>query len=184
MSDLKGYRLLMAIIVLELAIIGVLLFLEDCEPTSNTPSTGNNVKTPEISVSQDDNIAEIPTNNVKDEEEQEYTEYQMIVTAYTLDPSCTGKDTDHPAYGITASGKKIGEDIFEEDGIIASPKDFEFGTVMEVEGWGTGTVWDRGGAIVWNEERQMYHLDIFINDMEKALEWGRKVVTVKVFKED
>ena len=94
------------------------------------------------------------------------------------------KTPNHPEYAVTASGKKIGVDIFEEDGIIASPEKFPFGTKMEVEGWGTGTVWDRGGAIKYDEKTGRYRLDIFISDRAKALDWGRKIVKVKVFQDE
>jgi len=118
------------------------------------------------------------------EESKRYKEYEMEVTAYDLSYESCGKHPNHPEYAVTASGKKIGVDIFEEDGIIAAPKDFPFGTKMEVEGWGTGTVWDRGGAIKYDEKTGRYRLDIFISDRAKALEWGRKIVKVKVFQDE
>ena len=117
-------------------------------------------------------------------ESKRYKEYEMEVTAYDLSYESCGKHPNHPEYAVTASGKKIGVDIFEEDGIIAAPKDFPFGTKMEVEGWGTGTVWDRGGAIKYDEKTGRYRLDIFISDRAKALEWGRKIVKVKVFQDE
>lgn len=117
-------------------------------------------------------------------ESKRYKEYEMEVTAYDLSYESCGKHPNHPEYAVTASGKKIGVDIFEEDGIIASPEDFPFGTKMEVEGWGTGTVWDRGGAIKYDEKTGRYRLDIFISDRAKALEWGRKIVKVKVFQDE
>ncbi len=113
-----------------------------------------------------------------------YKEYEMEVTAYDLSYESCGKHPNHPEYAVTASGKKIGVDIFEEDGIIASPENFPFGTKMEVEGWGTGTVWDRGGAIKYDEKTGRYRLDIFISDRAKALDWGRKIVKVKVFQDE
>lgn len=117
-------------------------------------------------------------------ESKRYKEYEMEVTAYDLSYESCGKHPNHPEYAVTASGKKIGVDIFEEDGIIASPENFPFGTKMEVEGWGTGTVWDRGGAIKYDEKTGRYRLDIFISDRAKALEWGRKIVKVKVFQDE
>lgn len=117
-------------------------------------------------------------------ESKRYKEYEMEVTAYDLSYESCGKHPNHPEYAVTASGKKIGVDIFEEDGIIASPKDFPFGTKMEVEGWGTGTVWDRGGAIKYDEKTGRYRLDIFFSDRAKALDWGRKIVKVKVFQDE
>ena len=117
-------------------------------------------------------------------ESKRYKEYEMEVTAYDLSYESCGKHPNHPEYAVTASGKKIGVDIFEEEGIIASPKNFSFGTKMEVEGWGTGTVWDRGGAIKYDEKTGRYRLDIFFSDRAKALDWGRKIVKVKVFQDE
>lgn len=110
-----------------------------------------------------------------------YKEYTMEITAYDLSYASCQKNPDHKYYGVTASGKKIGTDIFEEDGIIASAKDFPFGTVMEIEGWGTGTVYDRGGAIKFDENKGMYITDVFISDSAKVKEWGRRVCKVKVY---
>lgn len=112
-----------------------------------------------------------------------YKEYVMEVTAYDLSYASCGKYPDHPEYAVTASGKKIGTDIFEEEGIIAAPKNFPFGTKIEIEDWGTGTVWDRGGAIKYYEKTGMYRLDIFIADSQKVKEWGKRVLKVKVFDE-
>lgn len=111
----------------------------------------------------------------------DYTEYTMLVTAYSLSYECCGKYPDHPAYGITASGKEIGVDIFEEEGIIAAPINFEFGTEMLIEGYGMSTVWDRGSAIKWWPHLNMYGIDIFFNDDQSAIDWGIKFLKVKVF---
>jgi len=64
-------------------------------------------------------------------------------------------------------------------GLIAAPKNFVFGTKMEIPGIGTVEVRDRGGAIV--DER----LDIWMghgaDGMARALAWGKRRVEVTVF---
>ena len=132
-------------------------------------------------------LAQIPDMSVESvlenhfKVEKLYKEYQMIVTAYSLDFYSCGKLPSHPLYAVTASTKKINRDIFESDGIIAAPVEFPFGTIMEVEGWGTGTVYDRGAAIKWEEKKGMYHIDLYFESQKEALEWGVKVLNVKVY---
>lgn len=110
-----------------------------------------------------------------------FTEYTMMVTAYDLSYQCCKKYPSHPAYGVTASGKKIGTDIFEKDGIFAAPSNFPFGTVMEVEGYGMGKVYDRGSGIKYWPHIGMYGLDIFFHDSEITNAWGVKYLKVKVY---
>jgi 3D (Asp-Asp-Asp) domain-containing protein len=112
---------------------------------------------------------------------RKYKTYTMEVTAYDLSYASCQKYPDDPEYAITASGKRIGKDIFEDWGIIAAPTSFPFGTTMEIEGWGVGTVYDRGGAIRLREESGLYRLDIFFSDSKKANAWGKRVLKVKVY---
>lgn len=192
---------ILSFVVLILVTSGFILQkrLDKVSSTSNTFTTEKPSYEQDIYVKNQELIDEIHQDlelaeTQLEELEQSYTEiedtikegrayktYVMEVTAYDLSYASCGKYPDHPEYGVTASGKKIGEDIFEEDGIIASPPEFPFGTKMEVPFWGTGTVWDRGGAIKWNEEEQIYHLDIFISDGDLARAWGRRRLEVKVF---
>lgn len=97
----------------------------------------------------------------------------MEVTAYTAGLESTGKDWDHPDFGVTASTYRI--DVGTGELCIAAPPDIPFGTRIFVPGYGTGVVKDRGGAI------QGDCLDIYFDDLEKALEWGRKRMEVIIF---
>ena len=76
------------------------------------------------------------------------------ITAYCSCIKCCGKDD-----GITASGIKA-----TEGRTVAA--DLPFGTVLEIEGIGSRVVEDRG---VLGK-----HIDIFINDHNRCIEFGRK----------
>lgn len=73
--------------------------------------------------------------------------------------------------GITADGSKA-----RKGTIAADTRLYPFGTVMHVPGYGWGEVHDRGSAIRGNR------LDLFFSSHKKALEWGRRKVTVKVYR--
>src|SRR5690349_8506028 len=73
----------------------------------------------------------------------------MLVTGYDNSFQSTGKNPGDPGYGITASGQVAGS------GTIAAPRTYPFGTSMQVPGYGSGTVQDRGGAIRGN------HIDVW-----------------------
>jgi len=105
-------------------------------------------------------------------EEVYFDAIEMNVSAYCPCESCCGQWSD----GVTASG-------FPATGkLIAAPRNYDFGTVMEVPGYGRAVVQDRGGAIKGNK------IDLFFEDKDgvsghqRALNWGRKTLTVKVFK--
>lgn len=89
------------------------------------------------------------------------------VTAYTAGYESTGKTPADPAYGVTASGSQI------KHGDCACSPEFPFGTQFEVEGVGIVTCTDRGGAIQGNR------LDIYIANLDNALQFGRKHLKVR-----
>lgn len=97
----------------------------------------------------------------------------MEVTAYTAGLESTGKDWDHPDYGVTASTHRI--DVGSGELCIAAPPDIAFGTRIFVPGYGAAMVKDRGSAI------QGDCLDIYYDDLEEALQWGRKRMEVVIF---
>jgi len=71
-------------------------------------------------------------------------------------------------------------------GMIAAPKSYAFGTKMYIEGIGTVAVHDRGGAIkASGESRAFDRLDIWMGKgdegLTRALNWGKRNVTVKVY---
>jgi 3D (Asp-Asp-Asp) domain-containing protein len=94
------------------------------------------------------------------------------VTAYTAYEESTGKTPGHPAFGITASGRKVQAGV-----TVACPPDMPFGTWLEIEGVGKRRCDDRGGAIRGNR------LDIYIPDKADALEFGRRRLKVRILNE-
>jgi 3D (Asp-Asp-Asp) domain-containing protein len=94
-----------------------------------------------------------------------YTLVDMDVSAYCACEKCCGKWAD----GVTASG------VPAEGFIVAAPARYPFGTIMDITGYGVASVQDRGGAITGDK------IDLLFSSHQKALEWGRRLVTVKVY---
>lgn len=95
-------------------------------------------------------------------------------TAYTANYESTQKHPSHPLYGITASGATV-----KEHHTLACPPEWEFGTRVLISDLGTiYTCTDRGGAIMAG------HLDIYVADLDDALEFGRQRLTVYVLREE
>lgn len=80
------------------------------------------------------------------------------ITAYCKGSCCCGKWAD----GITASGKPA------QGKLIAAPKEIPFGTWINVPGYGTAEVLDRGGSIKGRR------LDLLFPSHQEALNWGVK----------
>lgn len=110
------------------------------------------------------------SSNTKESEEQ-YETY--VVTWYTANYESTQKSPSDPDYGITASGTTV-----SEGRTLACPKSLEFGTKVYIKELNhTYTCEDRGGAI------KSYRLDIYVEDLDKALEMGRQKMQVRILKE-
>lgn len=93
------------------------------------------------------------------------------VTAFCACEKCCKGSADR----ITANGYRIQYG----DRFIAAPKEYPFGTKMQIPGYNGGTlvsVQDRGGAIKGNK------LDVYFDTHQEALNWGVKIIEVKVYK--
>lgn len=86
------------------------------------------------------------------------------VTAYCACMECCGKTN-----GITASGTQA-----TAGRTIAMSKNYKFGTKIEIEGYGTFVVEDRGGAIQGNR------IDMFFNTHAEALKFGKKSLRFRI----
>ena len=102
-------------------------------------------------------------------------ELTMEATAYCACWKCTGKRPGDPGYGITKSG------VMVKPGMVAvDPRVIDLGTHLWVEGYGDAVAADTGGMINGNR------IDVFMVDKhgisghERAMEFGRKTVRVKV----
>ena len=116
-------------------------------------------------VSNPDDIQAGEMINIPDESGSPYT-----VTAYTAGEESTGKQPGDPGYGITASGNEV-----QEDQTLACPPSLSFGTKVHIpELDKTFTCEDRGSAITNGR------LDVYIDDLDDALEFGVKELQVQV----
>jgi 3D (Asp-Asp-Asp) domain-containing protein len=103
--------------------------------------------------------------------------YKMNVSAYTLREQECGKSEDDANYGITASGEQV-----KEWYTVAAPKSIPFGTKLYIPYFanspnkGIFVVQDRGGAI------KEGHLDIYMRNLQDALNFGRRYLEVYVIK--
>jgi 3D (Asp-Asp-Asp) domain-containing protein len=91
------------------------------------------------------------------------TEIEGIITQYTPRP----EETDSMPF-ITASGKRV------EEGMIAN-NCLEFGTIVEIENE-FYVVEDR-----MNKRFSCNHFDILVFDLGKAIEFGKRNMTVTVY---
>lgn len=118
---------------------------------------------PEITVlvvSADDGVS-IPT--------EAWEWHRMEATAYTNGPESTGKTPSHPLYGITRSG------LPTRPGVVAvDPDVIPLGSIVYVEGYGLAVALDTGSAI------RGYRVDVWFEDLQAALAWGRREVWVGV----
>lgn len=92
-------------------------------------------------------------------------------TAYTEGFESCGKLPSHPAYGITASGKRVAVGMIAADTTV-----LPFGTKVYIEGMGIYTVEDTGGAIKGN------CIDIYMPNLNDAIKFGRQHRHVIVLK--
>lgn len=96
----------------------------------------------------------------------------MNISAYTAGVESTGKTSNHPAYGLTASGTKV-----KEGRTIACPPSYPFGTQIYIPYFdNTFTCEDRGGAIKEGK------LDIYMKDLSDAIKFGRRELEVHIIK--
>lgn len=115
-----------------------------------------------------------PSPDVK---EDEYEWLQFTATAYCSCEKCCGKyaknrPTDENGAEIvyTASGKIAQQGLT----IAADWNVLPCGTIVEIDGWGTYEVQDKGGAIKDNK------VDVYFEDHDEALEFGVKDVSLRI----
>lgn len=92
----------------------------------------------------------------------------FTVTWYCACEKCCGKLPDNPAYGITASGTNVtaGRTAAADWDVLP------VGTKIYIEGIGTRTIEDKGGAIIGN------HIDVYTESHEEARQNGKQMLEV------
>ncbi|CAM4402393.1 G5 domain-containing protein [Paenibacillus alkaliterrae] len=88
----------------------------------------------------------------------------FTLTAYSAGVASTGKDEDHPQYGITASGTRVQEGRT----IAVDPKVIPIGWWVYIEGIGFRRAEDKGSAIKGNK------IDVYFDSSRTATKFGRK----------
>ena len=106
--------------------------------------------------------SEKTTGSVEDSQAHTYT-YVAEVSAYTATDDQCGKSD-----GITASGTHV-----KQGRTIAAPSWIPFGTTVVINGV-SYVCEDRGSEIKGN------HLDIYMDSLEDAIEFGRKEMRVTI----
>ncbi|SDN26267.1 3D (Asp-Asp-Asp) domain-containing protein [Paenibacillus sp. yr247] len=103
---------------------------------------------------------------------------EVIATGYFAGKESTGKNPDHPEYGITYSGIKVKRDDKSLSTIAADTNVFPLGTVLFIPGYGYGVVADTGSAIKGKK------IDLYFDTKDQVYkEWGKKTVKVFIVKE-
>ncbi|MBD1380840.1 3D domain-containing protein [Bacillus sp. IB182487] len=122
---------------------------------------------------------EAVNQNLSLEEEFERNNYpkkSVVATGYTAGYESTGKNPNHPEYGITYSGVKVKRDTFST--IAADLSVFPIGTVLFIPGYGYGVVADKGAAIKGAK------LDLYYETVNDVYDhWGKKQLEVYIVKE-
>lgn len=107
----------------------------------------------------------------------------MEVTGYCKCKKCCGwkrtwygravdvRSGKHKRVGITASGHRAKEGLT----IAADLSQYPLGTVIQVPGYGYGRVQDKGSAITRDR------LDLYFKSHHRALQWGRRKMTVRIW---
>lgn len=117
-------------------------------------------------------VEEIPSL----EESVDWTQYsakEVVATGYTAYFESTGKNPDHPEFGITYSGVKVKRDLYST--VAADLNVFPIGTILFIPGYGYGVVADKGGAIKGNK------LDLYYETVDDVYNlWGKKTLDVYI----
>lgn len=124
-------------------------------------------------------ISTAETQTQRIEEQLDLTKYpkkRVVATGYTAGVESTGKNPNHPSYGVTYSGVMVKRDLYST--VAADLNVFPIGTILFVPGYGFGVVADKGGAIKGNR------VDLFFNTVDDVYnQWGKKEIDVYVIEE-
>ena len=109
----------------------------------------------------------------------------VLVTGYCNCQQCCGWERSWFGFGrpvytygqMKGKPKKVGrtarDTVAKRGTVAADPKVFQFGTKLDIPGYGTGVVEDVGGAI------RGRHIDVWFPTHEEAKLWGRRELAVK-----
>ena len=136
------------------------------KPTSASSANKRSVSKPPVS---------IPV--AAPEPEQIIRTMKVTATGYTAGYESTGKNPNHPEYGITYSGVKVRRDKNALSTIAADPKVLPMGSILYIPGYGYAVVADTGSAIKGRK------IDLYFATTKQVYkEWGKRTVTVQLIK--
>lgn len=130
----------------------------------------------EISMEEPITVAMIHEDPKQEEPKLDLTKFPSIVNAtlthYCVCEKCCGKEPDHPAYGITASGR-VAEPYLS---VAVDPFVIPLGSTVYID-YGDGEIKeyradDTGSGVIGA------HIDLCVTEHEEALELGVKTVRV------
>lgn len=134
-------------------------------PTANKQVETPKAKTPMPAKESTEQTPPPPAEATEKPNTAEGKEISMTATAYTA--YCEG------CSGTTSTGIDLRSNPNQKV-IAVDPKVIPLGSRVWVEGYGEAIAGDVGGAIKGNI------IDVFLQDKQEALNWGRKTVTVKI----
>lgn len=124
-------------------------------------------------ISSSEKVAGQPPSLEASQNWSQYPTKTIVATGYTAGVESTGKNSSHPAYGITYSGVKVKRDLYST--VAADLNVFPIGTVLFIPGYGFGVVADKGGAIKGNK------VDLYYETVKDVYEqWGKKTLEIYV----
>lgn len=132
---------------------------EEQKKETNTTTTKSSTKT---TTTKNKQVNKKSTNNTASNGEY----IKFTATAYCGCSRCCDKSTGKTASGTKATAGRT----------VAMSSKYAFGTKIEIKGYGTYVVEDRGGAISGNR------IDIYFNSHSEALNFGRRTVYLRVVK--
>lgn len=105
----------------------------------------------------------------------EWKKIRVLATAYTAGYESCGKYPDHPAYGITYTGTRATEGRT----VAVDPLVIPLGSEVVIPALnGVYIAEDTGRLIKGNR------IDIFIEDLQEALEWGVQYIDIYIRKDN
>ncbi|MBY0099711.1 LysM peptidoglycan-binding and 3D domain-containing protein [Mesobacillus maritimus] len=145
--------------------------IENTQTEAATPAPQKEEGSQAVSVKKEAKPAEEPKQEVaqasKAPEEKEEANKVITVEATAYTASCEG------CSGITSTGINLKENP-DAKVISVDPSVIPLGSKVHVEGYGTATAADTGGAIKGNK------IDVFIPDHDDAVKYGRQQVKVEI----
>jgi len=102
------------------------------------------------------------------------TGYTVTATAYTKGPESTGKRPGHPQYGITFSGVEA----VEGRTIAVDPRKIPLGSLVYIQELGQYRIAQDTGSAIKGDR-----IDLYMDEVADALQWGVQRVRIQVFRQ-